>query len=73
MTDLSLISILGVDLEVKHIPLDKPLALKDKAPSCVFLHEGLGSVAPLERLASANLPKPGLRRLGLFTPRLWAI
>ena len=45
MTDPSLISILGVDLEVKHIPLDKPLALKDKAPSCVFLHEGLGSVA----------------------------
>ena len=36
MTDPSLISILGVDLEVKHIPLDKPLSLKDKAPSCVF-------------------------------------
>ena len=45
MTDPSLISILGVDLEVKHIPLDKPLALKNRAPSCVFLHEGLGSVA----------------------------
>ena len=45
MTAPSLISILGVDLEVKHIPLDKPLALKHKAPSCVFLHEGLGSVA----------------------------
>jgi pimeloyl-ACP methyl ester carboxylesterase len=45
MTDPSLISILGVDLEVKHIPLDKPLAFKASAPSCVFLHEGLGSVA----------------------------
>jgi pimeloyl-ACP methyl ester carboxylesterase len=45
MTDPFLISILGVDLEVKHIPLDKPLALQDSAPSCVFLHEGLGSVA----------------------------
>jgi pimeloyl-ACP methyl ester carboxylesterase len=45
MTAPSLISILGVDLEVKHIPLAKPSASKDSAPSCVFLHEGLGSVA----------------------------
>ena len=45
MTAQSLISILGVDLEVKHIPLDKPLASKGRVPSCIFLHEGLGSVA----------------------------
>jgi pimeloyl-ACP methyl ester carboxylesterase len=45
MTAPSQISILGVDLEVKHIPLDKPLAPKSSAPICVFLHEGLGSVA----------------------------
>ena len=45
MTAPSMISILGVDLEVKHIPLHKPLATKDNAPICVFLHEGLGSVA----------------------------
>ena len=44
MNNPSLISILGVDLEVKHIILDKPLAPKDRRPSCVFLHEGLGSV-----------------------------
>jgi len=45
MTASSLISVLGFDLEVKHIPLDKPIALTDRRPSCVFLHEGLGSVA----------------------------
>ena len=45
MTAPSLLSILGIDLEVKHIPLDKTLALENRAPSCVFLHEGLGSVA----------------------------
>lgn len=45
MTFPSLISVLGVDLEVKHIPTDKALALSHKGPSCVFLHEGLGSVA----------------------------
>ena len=45
MTAPSLLSILGIDLEVKHIPLDKTLALENRTPSCVFLHEGLGSVA----------------------------
>lgn len=45
MTHPTLLSVLGVDLEVKYIPLDKPLELRDKGPSLVFLHEGLGSVA----------------------------
>ena len=45
MTAPSQISILGVDLEVNHIPLDKPSTQKEGAPICVFLHEGLGSVA----------------------------
>jgi len=45
MTNPTLLSVLGVDLEVKYIPLDKRLELRDKGPSLVFLHEGLGSVA----------------------------
>jgi len=45
MTHPTLLSVLGVDLEVKYIPLDKRLELRDKGPSLVFLHEGLGSVA----------------------------
>ncbi len=45
MTNPTLLSILGVDLEVKHIPVNKSLALQERGSSCVFLHEGLGSVA----------------------------
>jgi pimeloyl-ACP methyl ester carboxylesterase len=45
MTHPSQLSVLGVDLEVKHIPLDKSLSLHERVASCVFLHEGLGSVA----------------------------
>ena len=45
MTHPTLLSVLGVDLEVKYIPQDKRLELRDKGPSLVFLHEGLGSVA----------------------------
>jgi pimeloyl-ACP methyl ester carboxylesterase len=45
MTLPVLISVLGVHLEVKHIPVDPLSASATKAPACVFLHEGLGSVA----------------------------
>jgi pimeloyl-ACP methyl ester carboxylesterase len=41
----TLISVRGVQLEVKHIPgPSRPLA-EVAMPACVFLHEGLGSVA----------------------------
>lgn len=47
----SLIAICGVAIEVQHIPLATPHAAniattaKDAKPACIFLHEGLGSVA----------------------------
>jgi pimeloyl-ACP methyl ester carboxylesterase len=41
----NLIAILGVELEVHHIPLANTPALHTAHPACVFLHEGLGSVA----------------------------
>ena len=41
----SLISVRGVELEVQHIPLDPLSAQSSSPPVCVFLHEGLGSVA----------------------------
>ena len=45
MIKANLISIRGVQLEVKHIPRpDSPLE-EATTPACVFLHEGLGSVA----------------------------
>ena len=45
MIKANLISVGGVQLEVKHIPgPDSPLA-NAAPPACVFLHEGLGSVA----------------------------
>ena len=40
-----LLSVLGVQLELQHIPLVEPSRSGEKKPVCVFLHEGLGSVA----------------------------
>jgi pimeloyl-ACP methyl ester carboxylesterase len=40
-----LISVRGVSLEVMHIPLKDLSAPAAQKPVCVFLHEGLGSVA----------------------------
>lgn len=45
MTKPMLLSVLGVQLEVQHIPLLESGHLREKKPACVFLHEGLGSVA----------------------------
>jgi pimeloyl-ACP methyl ester carboxylesterase len=45
MTAPILLSVLGVQLEVQHISLGKPTDSSAKMPVCVFLHEGLGSVA----------------------------
>jgi pimeloyl-ACP methyl ester carboxylesterase len=45
MTSPRLIDIKGVELEVLHIPRTQALAPLSPQPSCVFLHEGLGSVA----------------------------
>jgi pimeloyl-ACP methyl ester carboxylesterase len=45
MTKPMLLSVLGVQLEVQHIPLLESGHLRGKKPACVFLHEGLGSVA----------------------------
>jgi len=40
-----LLSVLGVQLEVKHIPMTRHNNSNAGMPICVFLHEGLGSVA----------------------------
>ena len=45
MTKPRLLSVLGVQLEVQHIPLTESSHSGEKKPVCVFLHEGLGSVA----------------------------
>jgi pimeloyl-ACP methyl ester carboxylesterase len=45
MTKPMLLSVLGVQLEVQHIPLLESGHLREKKPACVFLHEGLGSIA----------------------------
>ena len=46
MKPTSLIFVLGVRLEVKHIPSPtESLANFSRKPACVFLHEGLGSVS----------------------------
>jgi pimeloyl-ACP methyl ester carboxylesterase len=45
MTVPALLSVLGVQLEVQHIPMDNLTDSSTKMPACVFLHEGLGSVA----------------------------
>ena len=45
MTKPRLLSVLGVQLEVQHIPLTESSHSGKKKPVCVFLHEGLGSVA----------------------------
>jgi len=45
MTAPMQLSILGVQLEVQHIPMGKLTDSSAKKPVCVFLHEGLGSVA----------------------------
>jgi pimeloyl-ACP methyl ester carboxylesterase len=45
MTKPMLLSVLGVQLEVQHIPLLESGHLRGKKPACVFLHEGLGSIA----------------------------
>jgi len=45
MTMPALLSVLGVQLEVKHIPMPKSANSVANMPVCVFLHEGLGSVA----------------------------
>ena len=41
----SLISVRGVELEVQHIPFCNTAKQALSHPACVFLHEGLGSVA----------------------------
>ena len=45
MKTTRLISVRGVALEVQHIPLVAPAAQPSTQASCIFLHEGLGSVA----------------------------
>jgi pimeloyl-ACP methyl ester carboxylesterase len=45
MKVLSLISVDGVELELQHISQAGNMAPADRKPACVFLHEGLGSVA----------------------------
>lgn len=45
MKSPSLISARGVELEVLHIPRAPSSDMRPPRPACVFLHEGLGSVA----------------------------
>jgi pimeloyl-ACP methyl ester carboxylesterase len=45
MQTTSLISVRGVALEVQHLPLASPEVRPSSKPPCIFLHEGLGSVA----------------------------
>jgi pimeloyl-ACP methyl ester carboxylesterase len=45
MLKANLISIRGVQLEVKHLPRQSPPLAAAPMPTLVFLHEGLGSVA----------------------------
>ena len=45
MSQANLISVRGVQLELKHLPRPSQLLAGPPPPACVFLHEGLGSVA----------------------------
>jgi pimeloyl-ACP methyl ester carboxylesterase len=45
MTSPTLIAVNGLELEVLHIPRAQDSDTLSPKPSCVFLHEGLGSVA----------------------------
>ena len=45
MIKANLISVRGIQLEVKHIPRPGHASANESMPACVFLHEGLGSVA----------------------------
>lgn len=45
MTSPTLIAVKGLELEVLHIPRAQASDTESDKPSCVFLHEGLGSVA----------------------------
>ena len=45
MSQANLISVRGVQLELKHLPRPSQLLAGPPLPACVFLHEGLGSVA----------------------------
>ena len=45
MTSPALIAVKGLELEVLHIPRAQASNTLSPKPSCVFLHEGLGSVA----------------------------
>ena len=45
MSQANLISVKGVQLELKHLPRPSQLLASQPLPACVFLHEGLGSVA----------------------------
>jgi pimeloyl-ACP methyl ester carboxylesterase len=45
MSQANLISVRGVQLELKHLPKPSQRLASQPLPACVFLHEGLGSVA----------------------------
>ena len=45
MSQANLISVRGVQLELKHLPRPSQLLAGPPLPACLFLHEGLGSVA----------------------------
>ena len=45
MSQANLISVRGVQLELKHLPKPSQRLASPPLPVCVFLHEGLGSVA----------------------------
>ena len=45
MSQANLISVRGVQLELKHLQRPSQLLASQPLPACVFLHEGLGSVA----------------------------
>jgi hypothetical protein len=51
---------LGVDLEVKTHPARQAFGLQGQRSKLRFLARRTGQRRPLERLASSNMPNPGM-------------